>query len=199
MGGYNRVGFSMLRVSEESLADKEREIEELSKETNFSEDEIKALHRQYEQMVFGSKGGSIRQEDFQAAFGLGPFEASRLFKQFSRSAQDLSFAQMVKGLSAFSPNATPEEKMRSSFEFFDTNGDGQIDAEEIREVFEQFLEDNAMYVSPEHIQAILEHTLSTFNLGPDGKITFEKYREMVEHHPQLIAAMTISTWQLPEL
>eukprot|EP00298_Acanthocystis_sp_HF-20_P001937 c12425_g1_i1.p1 GENE.c12425_g1_i1~~c12425_g1_i1.p1 ORF type:complete len:196 (-),score=52.11 c12425_g1_i1:24-575(-) len=174
------------------------EIARLVEKTNFSTEEIAALYKRFAQMRSQSNSDhGIRQEEFQQAFGLGKFEAYRLFRLFSRSNSDLTFEQLCCGLSAFSPNASTEEKMRASFDFFDANSDGKIDREEIKKAFEQFLEENDMYVGPEHVDAIVAQTLSSFGVETSGHIDFEMYKAMVEHHPQLIAAMTISTWQLP--
>lgn len=177
--------------------DIEKLIAELVRTTNFNDEEVRALHKRYEQMLSheSSKNG-VHQEEFQRTFGLGPFEGNRLFKLFSR-ANDLSFAQLCRGLSSFSPNATTDEKMKASFNYFDSQGTGAIGFNDLREIFEQFCHDNAMYVRPVHIDAIVEHTLQGFGLGRDGSIDFTMYQDMVIHHPQLIAAMTISTWQLP--
>merc|ERR1712046_370917 len=128
-----------------SKTDQAKEINEMVRITNFSEDEVKALHKRYEQMLSHESARDSVHKEFQKTFGLGPFEGNRLFNLFSRS-NDLSFAQLCRGLSAFSPNATTEEKMQASFNFFDTSGNGTIGYNELKEIFQQFLHDNSMYV-----------------------------------------------------
>ncbi len=60
-------------------------------------------------------------------------------------------------------------------------------------------QDNGMFITPEHIEVIVNHTFASFGFGEDNAgagITLDMFRSLMQTHPQLIASMTIATWQL---
>merc|ERR1711934_1073057 len=102
----------------------QQEIEDLQQayDFTFSQTEIQILYKRFLELDKDKKG-FISPEELLAIpeFSLNPL-APRLVSVF----ENVNFKDFLHLLSAFSPKATKEEKLRFMFNFHDVDGDGYI-------------------------------------------------------------------------
>lgn len=100
------------------------ELEDLQRgcSSKFSQTEIQILYKRFLKLD-NQKRGFISGEELLAIpeFSLNPL-AQRLVSVF----ENVNFKDFLQILSAFSPKATKEEKLRFMFNFHDVDGDGYI-------------------------------------------------------------------------
>ena len=111
------------------------ELEDLQRgcSSKFSQTEIQILYKRFLKLD-NQKRGFISGEELLAIpeFSLNPL-AQRLVSVF----ENVNFKDFLQILSAFSPKATKEEKLRFMFNFHDVDGDGYISRLDLEHVVRQ--------------------------------------------------------------
>src|ERR1700721_1420717 len=89
---------------------------------------------------------------------------------------DVDFQEFVSGLSAFSSKGNKEQKLRFAFKVYDIDRDGYISNGELFIVLKMMVGSN---LKDQQLQQIVDKTIMEADLGREGKITFEKFPNMV--------------------
>ena len=99
----------------------------------------------------------------------------------------VELAEFVSVLSRLSPEAPAEAKTEFLFAVYDLNGDGYIDADELRRVVASALADNAdVAMSEAQVDELVAATMRLADLDGDGKISLHEFRELVRNRPSML-------------
>lgn len=124
--------------------------------------------------------------------------ARTIFRIFDATQQKrIDFSGWCRTISALSPHASLEEKIRFSFMLYDLNGDGSIDVEELRSMLEAaVLDENILNLTKEQVKEWCDYTLSTVDRDGNGKIDYEEYKSMVENSTKFLESFTLDIHEL---
>jgi serine/threonine-protein phosphatase 2B regulatory subunit len=172
------------------------QITQLSKRTKFNEQEIRALWLKFKRMSESrTPDGRIDMDEFQAALGIrSEGFATRIFAAFDSDVSlEIDFTEFVLGVYAMSPRASIEEKAQFCFNFYDFDGNGSIDRQEISQILHLSLsESQSITLTEEQIQKIIDRTYERVDRNGDGGISFEEFLAASRRNPQILACININ-------
>lgn len=177
-----------------------QELDDIAEETNFSTEEIHGLYTRYTEIANSTfQDQSIHKEEFRKALGMNSsFMADRLFDLFDKDKSgQLDFRELCLGLSHFSPDAATTDKIEFTFRVYDLKCDGFITPDELTTVVSRFLEDEGIYHTNSHVSEIVRQTFREADTNRDGKICLEEYSNYTLKHPEILANLTLRTWEIP--
>ncbi|XP_011022495.1 PREDICTED: calcineurin B-like protein 7 isoform X3 [Populus euphratica] len=168
----------------------------LAAEICFNEAEIEALHELFRKLSSALKDdGLISKEEFQ----LGLFRNSenqslfsdRIF-QLLDSKHDgvIEFAELVRSLSVFHPEAPQSDKAAFAFKLYDILETGFIERDEVKVLILALLDESELMLSDDIVEAIINKTFKDVNSRGDGKID-QEWHEFSTRNPSLLKTMTI--------
>ncbi|OQR92731.1 hypothetical protein THRCLA_08623 [Thraustotheca clavata] len=139
----------------------------------------------------------ISKDDFMRFLGVSSKSLfpNRLYAFFTtNSTEELSFADLVKGLSVLSQKATREEKLRMAFQWMDPTGDGFITKETTMQMLKSCLEESKeIGLSDDQIEKLVISTFHEADIDKNGTIDFSEYMALDERHPGLLKFLTVDT------
>ncbi|GIQ90549.1 hypothetical protein KIPB_013382, partial [Kipferlia bialata] len=103
---------------------------DLASATHFSEDEINRFYNHFCELAAADvDDGRITFTEFLTALNLkDSLFAKRIFQLFDKdNNQNISFEELIHGMSVFSAAGTAAEKIDFSFRIYDLDGNGYID------------------------------------------------------------------------
>jgi serine/threonine-protein phosphatase 2B regulatory subunit len=111
------------------------DVEELSQHcnSNFSQQEIEGLYKRFRQLDRGHKG-YVSAEEFM---NIPELSINPLAPRLGRLFESVNFKDFVALLSAFSAQASTEDKLQLLFRVYDVDGDGLICPEDLELVLRQ--------------------------------------------------------------
>jgi len=177
-----------------------KELDDITAETNFSTEEVHGLYTRYSEIANSTfQDQSIHKEEFRKALGMGSsFMADRLFDLFDKDKSgQLDFRELCLGLSHFSPDASTTDKIEFTFRVYDLKGDGVITPDELNTVVSRFLLDEGIYHTKAHVTEIVRQTFREADTNRDGQIGLEEYSNYTLKHPEILANLTLRTWEIP--
>ena len=156
----------------------------LERETHWDQRELKSLHAVYMRYCIGGSNSvpveRLRDMPETATIPL----MHRVLTVHNKDRSGLiQFAEFALAMSALSPKATLEEKLRFAYGCFDMNDSGIVDSAEVfqllRMILGRTLHDGALEDIEEHLMA--NH--------PEG-LTYESFRALVD--PSDLSKLTLS-------
>ena len=98
-------------------------------------------------------------------------------------------------------DGSAEQKLRIIFDLHDLNGDGTIDPREMKTILDRSLNEHALDISDEKLDALSDALFKSVDTDGSGDITFSEFLVCIDKHPQLRDQMINSsaTWlSLPQ-
>eukprot|EP00842_Homolaphlyctis_polyrhiza_P003729 jgi/Hompol1/4357/HPOL_001755-RA len=153
----------------------EEEIAELCKVSTFSPDQINRLYKRF-QHLDKQNIGRIALEELHAIpeLAVNPL-AQRIHAVFDLDDRnEINFRQFVSVLGVFSKDAKREQKLNFAFRVYDVNGDGFLDASDLRHIVKLMVGAN---VPVEEIEKMVQQTiLDADTYDHDGAISFVEFK-----------------------
>merc|ERR1711907_420535 len=166
------------------------ELEQLKSSTQFSEDDMKKLHRRFKKIdVDGS--GTLSREEFHDIPGLvGNPLLDRVLAVFDTDGDgEIQFGEFISALSIFCRRDNPEEKLRFAFQVYDINKDGFISNGELYTVLKKMVGTN---LTPIQLQQIVDKTMREADTDCDGLVSFEEFKVMIANTESIEEKLTVS-------
>ncbi|XP_051151198.1 calcineurin B-like protein 4 [Andrographis paniculata] len=169
----------------------------LSAQTIFTVNEIKALNEVFRKL--GSTlvdDGFINREEFKLGLFMNSKQQSlfgdRMFDMFDLKHDGvIDFGEFVKTLSVFHPDAPQAEKVIFAFKLYDIWQNGFIEKQEVKEMIVELLHESNLIVADDIIEVMVEKTFEEADLGKDGKIDIEEWKDLAARKPSVLRNMTI--------
>nr|BAP28171.1 lysophosphatidylcholine acyltransferase [Aurantiochytrium limacinum] len=151
--------------------------------------------------------GTISYDEFCKATGTPPeSDLSKLFFDFCDrdNSGAINFRDLVLSMALTSPKTSNEEKAKLSFRIFDTDKDGLVSGEDIRDLLE--ISSGGAYTDATTVETAIEDMFQRAKLNgaktnEDGEplLSWELFRDLIKEFPELInsAIAKVKFSQLP--
>ncbi|RLN45705.1 hypothetical protein BBJ28_00018497, partial [Nothophytophthora sp. Chile5] len=182
------------------------EVAEFASSSNFTVDEVVALHAHYDLISSAVRDDRlIDRSEFQTALGFTVKESlyvDRIFQLFdSNSDNFISFSEFLQSVSVLSSKGSTAEKIKSSvcsalllvsFDLLDFDRDGKLSTQDLLSMLEACIQENSINIPPECLATIVAKTMEDVDLDKDGFISFDEYRAMTEANLQMLNHVTFN-------
>ena len=184
------------------LREEERPFHHLASISHFDVPTLRKLHSIFTDISSSSTDdGIIDATELTEAMGLTGdcLLARAIFRIFDiTQTQRINFRTWVTTLSALSPFASLDEKIRFSFSLYDVNSDGSIDINELRSLLAAAVRENVLDLSEAEVQSVCDHTLQHVDRDGNGMVEYEEYREVVMGSRKFMDSFTLDVSGLLE-
>ncbi|KAI0231611.1 Calcineurin B homologous protein 1 [Lamellibrachia satsuma] len=161
------------------------EIEEIQKDTSFSQNQIVRLYSRFTALDKTNK----RREDFLRIpeLAINPLGDRIVHSFFTGGSEDsVNFRQFMRTLAKFRPIKenqvnqlnSREAKLKFAFNMYDLDGDNMISREELLSVLHMMVGAN---ISEEQLGSIADRTIAEADQDGDGLIGFDEFVKVMEH------------------
>eukprot|EP01094_Clydonella_sp_ATCC50884_P015377 TRINITY_DN25977_c0_g1_i1.p1 TRINITY_DN25977_c0_g1~~TRINITY_DN25977_c0_g1_i1.p1 ORF type:complete len:190 (+),score=90.04 TRINITY_DN25977_c0_g1_i1:33-572(+) len=166
------------------------ELEELKSSTQFSEEDMKKLHRRFKK-IDNDGNGTLSSEEFHDIPGLvGNPLLDRVLAVFDTDGDgEIQFSEFISALSIFCRKDNPEQKLKFAFQVYDINKDGFISNGELYMVLKKMVGNN---LDPIQLQQIVDKTIREADKDGDGKVSYEEFRQMIGNAEAIEEKLTVS-------
>jgi len=178
----------MGNLTSQNLNLTEQEIEAMKSESNFTEDELKKLHRRFKKLD-KDNSGTLTIDEFMSVpeLAVNPL-LERILQIFDENKDnEIQFTEFINALSTFS-KGDQESKLRFAFRVYDIDNDGQISNGELFQVLKMMVGKNLNDIQ---LQQIVDKTIIEGDKNGDGKISYEEFKAMVTNIDELHEKMTL--------
>lgn len=170
-----------------------KEMQALSKSTNFSIEEIAALNARFQSIA---ENQFIKEQGFPKLLKLNnPYIAKRVFDAFNKdnNANGISFNNFTTGLSDFSPRASVEQRAGFVFRVYDIKKANAVSKDNLREIFNGILQSQKSIALPKPaIDKLIDDTFSA--IAPSkNQITLPEFQAAAKANPQILSLISLST------
>jgi len=168
----------------------EKEVEEMKALSNFSETELKRLHRRFKKLDTDGSG-TLTIDEFMSIpeLAVNPL-LERVVQIFDENKDnEIQFSEFIKALSIFSDKGNKEEKLKFAFRVYDIDGDGFISNGELFQVLKMMVGNNLTDIQ---LQQIVDKTILEGDDDKDGKISYEEFKKMITNIDEIEEKMTVS-------
>ncbi|XP_013878453.1 NADPH oxidase 5 isoform X2 [Austrofundulus limnaeus] len=127
------------------------------------------------------------------------FFAERFFALFdSDQSGSISLDELLKALNLLI-HGTETDKLRFLFQVYDVDGSGSIDPDELKTVLKSCLQESAISLPEEKLEALTLVLFESADQDNSGSITFEELKAELENFPEVMENLTISAanWLKP--
>jgi len=166
------------------------EIEDMKLMSNFTERELKRLHRRFKKLDTDGSG-TLTIDEFMRIpeLAVNPL-LERVIQIFDENKDnEIQFSEFIKALSIFSDKGNKEGKLQFAFRVYDMDGDGFISNGELFQVLKMMVGDNLTDVQ---LQQIVDKTILEGNEDKTGKISYAEFKKMITNLDDIEEKMTIS-------
>lgn len=179
----------------DEFREEERPYQHLASITHFDIPTLRTLHRIFTEISQSSiDDGIIDIAEMTAAMQLDQncLLARAIFKIFDvTQTKRVNFRTWVTTLSALSPLAAPEEKIKFSFNLYDLNGDGMIDVSELRQLLVAAVKENVLTLTDSEVEAICDETLKNVDIDGNGRVDYSEYSNVVSKSRRFTDSFTL--------
>eukprot|EP00792_Barthelona_sp_PAP020_P002450 TRINITY_DN1394_c0_g1_i1.p1 TRINITY_DN1394_c0_g1~~TRINITY_DN1394_c0_g1_i1.p1 ORF type:complete len:183 (-),score=50.90 TRINITY_DN1394_c0_g1_i1:34-582(-) len=165
----------------------EADIQDISSSTHFNIEQVTDLKRKFEEKCSNGET-EIDKIKFREIFGLGDtLLTDRIFSLFdSDNDGTVDVREFIVGLSQLSDAASIEAKIRFSFELFDTNSDGFISSNDLRDMLLASVNQTGIQLSNEVLDCLINSTISSIDTDNNGLIDYQEFYQMVSCQDNLL-------------
>ena len=155
-----------------------QEVTELSKQTNFSQKELKRIYKGFKKLDTYNKGYvNIHDLATIPEVDKNPL-GDRICDVLSeKGTNHIDFKEFVRSLAVFNERvAEPspmEEKIRFLFRVYDIDGDGFVNKDELFIILKGLVKDS---LSGSQLQQIVDKTMKDLDQDKDGKLCFDEFK-----------------------
>jgi len=156
----------------------QEQIEELSRDSGFSDKEIKRLYKRFQRLDKNSSG-DITADEFLSIpeLAMNPLMMRVICAFDGDSTEHVNFRQFIKTLAIFRPETRIEAKLKFAFKIYDVNNEGFVTPNGLFKVMKMMVGTN---LKDEQIREIADKTIKEADTDNDGKLSFEEFKVAVK-------------------
>uniref|UniRef100_A0A2P2IDC6 Calcineurin B subunit n=1 Tax=Hirondellea gigas TaxID=1518452 RepID=A0A2P2IDC6_9CRUS len=160
------------------LSISESDVQELKVQSNFTEEELKKLHRRFQKLDLNNNGTLSTSEFLEIpALEQNPL-VHRVISIFDDDESgEVDFREFINALSIFAGQDNHKEKLIFAFKLYDVNKDGFISNGDLFTVLKTMVGDN---LDDLQLQQLVDRTILQADKDKDGKLSFVEFTEMVK-------------------
>lgn len=166
------------------------EIDAMKVMSNFTEKELKRLHRRFKKLDKDGSG-TLTIDEFTSIpeLAVNPL-LERVISIFDTNKDhEIEFQEFISALSTFSDKGNKEGKLEFAFKVYDIDGDGFISNGELFQVLKMMVGDNLNDIQ---LQQIVDKTILEGDEDRDGRISYEEFKRMINNVTEIEDKLTIS-------
>ncbi|KAJ1284165.1 hypothetical protein BS78_03G184100 [Paspalum vaginatum] len=169
----------------------------LAAETSFTVSEVEALHDLFRKISNSVvKDNLIHKEEFHLALFRNKKKQNlfvdRVFDLFDQRRNGvIEFAEFVRSLSVFHPDAPEEQKAAFAFKLYDLRQTGFIERHELKEMVLALLDESNLDITSDAVEMIVDRTFDQADTKGDGRIDREEWTEFTKDNPDVLKNMTL--------
>lgn len=149
------------------------EIEEISRQTNLTELEVKRLYKRFQKLDRAQSGTLDPNELVMVPeFAMNPLHP-RLVALF----ENVNFHQFVHNMSAFSASTPQQKKLDFTFRIYDVDADGFISKQDLETVLRMLV---GNHLTDDVIAKVVHGVIRDADLDGDGKISRHEFQGAVD-------------------
>lgn len=160
------------------------EIEEISREENLSQTQVKRLYNRF-QKLDRKQSGTL---DEDALMMIPELAMNPLHPRLIAIFQNNNFRQFVSNVSAFSGLSDPATKIDFAFRVYDVDDDGYISADDLREILRMLVGDN---IPEDTLNNVIDKVLHDADTDGDGRISRDDFSGALDL-PAVAAKLTVA-------
>lgn len=149
------------------------EIDEISRQTNLSQLEVKRLYKRF-QKLDRTQSGTLDTDELLMVPELA---MNPLHPRFIAVFENVNFHQFVNNISAFSPSTPPEKKIDFTFRLYDVDGDGFISKHDLENVLKMLVGE---HMSSDVVAQIANRVIEEADADGDGLISRNEFTSAVD-------------------
>ncbi|WOK97909.1 calcineurin B-like protein 4 isoform X5 [Canna indica] len=118
--------------------------------------------------------------------------ANKVFEVFDVNCNGvIEFAQFIRSLSVFHPDALEVEKIKFAFRLYDLRQTGYIECEELKDMVLALFNESDLFLSDDIVETMVDKTFAQADLKEDGMIDLDELKEFIKQCPFLMRNMTL--------
>lgn len=149
------------------------EIEEIARESNLSQSEIKRLYKRF-QKLDRNQSGTLEADELMM---IPELAMNPLVPRIVAIFDSVNFRQFVSYLSVFGLNGTAEAKTDFAFRIYDVDGDGYVSERDLETVLKMMVGDN---IEEDSLQRVVKKVFDDADKDRNGLISREEFGSAVD-------------------
>lgn len=149
------------------------EIEEISRQANLSQAEVKRLYKRF-QKLDRTQSGTLDADELLMVPELA---MNPLHPRFVSVFENVNFTEFVNHMSAFSPASPPVKKVDFAFRMYDLDGDGFVSRDDLEGVLRMLVGD---YIPSDTLRKLVAGVVEAADLDGDGLISRDEFTSAVD-------------------
>lgn len=149
------------------------EIEEISRQTNLSQLEVKRIYKRF-QKLDRTQSGTL---DTNELLMVPELAMNPLHPRLVAVFENVNFQQFVNIISTFTPSAPPEKKIDFTFRLYDVDGDGFISKNDLESVLRMLVGE---HMSSDVIEKVVDRVVNEADKDGDLQISRDEFTGAVD-------------------
>lgn len=117
----------------------------------------------------------------------------RIFRVFDKQDHNaITFEEYIACLSVLSNKASDEDKLKLSFQMYDSDGDGRISTAELTSLLAANLREYGLVITRAQVEEIVASTMATSGLAKPGFISFAEYSRITSTEPLTLTHLSLN-------
>lgn len=149
------------------------EIEEIARQSNLSQSEIKRLYKRF-QKLDRNQSGTLEADELMM---IPELAMNPLVPRIVSIFDSVNFRQFVNNISVFGPNGTAEAKADFAFRIYDVDGDGFVSEQDLQTVLKMMVGDN---IEEDSLHRVVRKVFEDADKDRNGLITRAEFSAAVD-------------------
>jgi len=157
---------------------------------NFTEDELKKLHRRFKK-IDTDKSGTLTIDEFLSIpeLAVNPLLERIVGVLDTNKDEQIQFEEFISALSTFSSKTDIDGKLKFLFRVYDADDDGFISNGELFLVLKMMVGSNLTDIQ---LQNIVDKTIIEADEDKDGKLSYQEFVKLITNAEEITDKLTIT-------
>jgi serine/threonine-protein phosphatase 2B regulatory subunit len=149
------------------------EIEEIARNSNLSQTEVKRLYKRF-QKLDSNQSGTLEADELMM---IPELAMNPLVPRIVSVFDSVNFREFVQNLSLFGPNGTPQAKIDFAFRVYDVDQDGFVSEDDLSTVLRMMVGDN---IDDDSLHRVVQKVFKDADKDNDGRISREEFGAAID-------------------